>query len=204
MVSIILNCSLNFEYSYIIYLVPSGPPLNFSVLVVGTSLICSWSQPDESQANGVIVSYTLMCISGDVTVVDVTLNSTVFELVVDLFMHSTNYSCTVAASTAVGVGPTAPAVNITTEGILHNYYSCKYLISFFFVALELYDSYLQFIPLSVELDSITTVLPESDDGTSDAIFIPDGFPFGSSVQTQFYVCVYSMRPLHTHVLSLSL
>ena len=51
------------------------------------------------------------------------------------------------------------------------------------------DNYLQFIPLNVVYGSATVILPESDDGTSDAITLPDsiGFPFGSSIQTAIYV-----------------
>ena len=53
------------------------------------------------------------------------------------------------------------------------------------------DNYLQFIPLNVVYGSATVILPESDDGTSDAITLPDGigFPFGRSIQTEIYVSI---------------
>ena len=48
------------------------------------------------------------------------------------------------------------------------------------------DDNLPFIALGN--DAVT--LPETDDGTSDAISIPiPGFPFWDSIQTQVYVCV---------------
>ena len=38
-------------------------------------------------------------------------------------------------------------------------------------------------------------LAEADEGTSDAISIPIGFPFGQSIQTQFYVRVNTFGTL---------
>ena len=59
----------------------------------------------------------------------------------------------------------------------------------FSLALDTPNNYLRFIPLNAEYGSSTIVLPESDDGTSNAILLPESivFPFGSSIQTQFYV-----------------
>lgn len=81
-----------------------------------TSLICVWSPPEDSLQNGVIVSYTLTCTSNGEMVVDLTLNPTVFEMTIDLFSPSTGYACSVAASTAVGIGPYTQAITVTTEG----------------------------------------------------------------------------------------
>ena len=101
---------------------PSGPPLNFDILVDITSLTCSWDLPAEDDRNGVIVSFTLRCSSGGETVIDLILNptSTVYEITVDLYKRSATYSCTVAASTAVGMGPSTTAVSVTTDGRLTN------------------------------------------------------------------------------------
>lgn len=58
------------------------------------------------------------------------------------------------------------------------------------------DVYLPFIPTNVAYEVEEIVLDESDEGTSDAISIPIGFPFGESLQNQFYVmpsnsiCIY--------------
>ena len=50
-------------------------------------------------------------------------------------------------------------------------------------------SYLPFIPLGVEYGSSVTTLPESDEGTSDAVILPlnTSFPFSDSLQTKFFV-----------------
>lgn len=47
--------------------------------------------------------------------------------------------------------------------------------------------YLPFIPMGVTYGVDETLLPESNEGTSDAISVPTNFPFGDSNQTQFYV-----------------
>jgi len=96
---------------------PSGPPLNFIVSVDITSLTCSWDQPEERLRNGVITSYTLTCLTGDETAISITLNPTVKQITVDLFTLSMTYNCTVSASTAVGTGPSAPPISVTTEGM---------------------------------------------------------------------------------------
>ena len=44
-----------------------------------------------------------------------------------------------------------------------------------------------FIPLGATLNSNVVYLPESDDGTSDAIVPAIAFPFGSSNRTAIYV-----------------
>lgn len=97
-------------------LAPSGPPTNFTITVDGTSLTCIWDPPEEDLQNGEIVSYTLTCSSDSEMVVDITLNPTVFEISVDLFSHSTTYTCSVAASTEVGIGPYSNTVSVMTEG----------------------------------------------------------------------------------------
>lgn len=100
------------------YIVPSGPPAYFDIHVDITSLTCAWSPPDTLQ-NGVIVSYTLTCTSNGETVVDLTLNPIVFEMTIDLFTPSTTYVCSVAASTATGIGPYTTPISVTTEGSPH-------------------------------------------------------------------------------------
>ena len=50
-------------------------------------------------------------------------------------------------------------------------------------------AYLPFIPMDVSYGVDEIFLPESDDGTSDAIPIDIPFPFGNSTQSQFYVSV---------------
>ena len=99
-----------------LHIVPSGPPSNFTITVNKTSLICTWDPPEESAQNGEIVSYTLTCYSGGETVINLTLNPTVLEIDLNLFNYSTTYTCSLAASTLVGTGPTTVS-SVTTEGI---------------------------------------------------------------------------------------
>ena len=94
---------------------PSGPPQNLSVMVEDTRLGCSWDQPEVDEQNGDIVSYNLVCMSGGESVIDLTLNPTVLAVYLDLYSLSTTYSCTVAASTAAGMGPRSEAITVTTE-----------------------------------------------------------------------------------------
>ena len=44
-----------------------------------------------------------------------------------------------------------------------------------------------FIPSGVALGSVVVYLPESDDGTSEAIIPSINFPFGSSNRSSIYV-----------------
>lgn len=81
-----------------------------------TGLTCSWDPPEENVQNGEIISYSLTCSSGGQIVVDLTLKPTVFEVTVDLFSHSTTYTCSVAATNSIGTGPISD-ISATTEGI---------------------------------------------------------------------------------------
>ena len=78
--------------------------------------MCSWNQPAEDQRNGEIISYALICTTDGETVIDITLNPSATEITLDLFAPLTSYSCSVAASTAVGIGPYTTPINVTTEG----------------------------------------------------------------------------------------
>ena len=104
--------------THLSHTVPSGPPLNFTVSVDITSLTCSWDQPEEDLRNGVITSYTLTCLTVGEAAINVTLKPTVQQITMDLFTYSTTYNCTVSASTAVGAGPSAPSISVTTEGTI--------------------------------------------------------------------------------------
>lgn len=57
------------------------------------------------------------------------------------------------------------------------------------------DVYLPFLSLGTLYGSDQMFLDRDDDGSSDAISAGgnDGFPFGGSVQTQFYVCEAIVR-----------
>ena len=79
-----------------------------------TSLVASWDLPTEDDSNGVIVSFHFVCTDSGSVVIDMDLNPTVLGITVDLYKPATTYVCTVAASTAVGIGPPTDAVSVTT------------------------------------------------------------------------------------------
>lgn len=55
------------------------------------------------------------------------------------------------------------------------------------------DIYLPFIPMDTAYGVDEIFLPESDDGTSNAISIVIPFPFGQSNQNQFYVSIETKK-----------
>ena len=78
-----------------------------------TGLYFNW---DEPAGDVTIISYTVICrVSGDV-IINVTLNP-VNKVVLNEFMPSTTYLCSMYASSSGGRGPSTVAVNVTTEGI---------------------------------------------------------------------------------------
>ena len=82
-----------------------------------TSLLCSWDLPAEEDRNGVIISFNLVCTDSSTVVIDMALNPSVLFVNVDLYKPSTTYVCSVAASTAVGMGPSTDGVTVTTAGM---------------------------------------------------------------------------------------
>ena len=89
----------------IIYLAPSGPPREVSVIAQSTSsLSASWKEPAKDKQNGVIKNYTV-CISqskdGPCFQEHTTIDKT---LIIDKLKSSTKYFVRVLASTKVGSG----------------------------------------------------------------------------------------------------
>lgn len=98
---------------------PSGPPLNFSLTVTdNTVLNIYWEPPAEDMQNGDIISYTFNCTSnfGKSYSYDF---STQQNISIGVFMPSEMFTCSVSASTVVGMGPAATAT-ITVPGQYHN------------------------------------------------------------------------------------
>lgn len=95
--------------------VPSGPPQNFAMTVDGVSLVVSWDPPLAEDRNGIIISFTLSCNLFEQLVLNPISEISLHELDPD-----TEYSCRIAASTAVGLGPYTVVLSTTTEGI-HNH-----------------------------------------------------------------------------------
>ena len=100
--------------------VPSGPPPDFAIIVNMTSLMCSWSPPDETSQNGDII-YIFTCITSNKTVIDLNLKATIFQIYVDLFSSATVYTCSIAASNFAGIGPSS-TLSVITEGKITNPY----------------------------------------------------------------------------------
>lgn len=160
---------------------PTGPPLNFTIDVTGTTLEFSWEQPAEELRSGLIRYYTLICSSGVTFYLN---NVTMFS--VDDYILDTEYTCTLSASTSGGEGPITTA-SATTE-------SCRHLgkaKNTCYIYLFLFPTVVEhlFLPM-IRLGSLSNgndvVLNETDDGTSDPIGIPD-FPFGDSTQNSTFV-----------------
>lgn len=109
------NAENNHAYiPFSLCIAPTGAPLNFTVSVENTSLSFEWDPPAEDERRGVLVSYTLSCSGPNDEGFETDLN--VIEAVsLDEFLPSTNYSCTIYASTNGGGGPTA-SVSATTDG----------------------------------------------------------------------------------------
>ena len=99
------------------YTAPTGPPLNFTIDVTGTTLDLSWEQPSLEQRGGLIRYYTLTCTpdgEGEEPKTFLLNNVTVFSL--DDFRKGTQYNCTLYASTSGGSGPTTSATASTDTG----------------------------------------------------------------------------------------
>lgn len=107
--------SLLTVFFFCCYVAPTGPPLNFTIDVSGTTLDLSWAQPALEQRSGVIRYYTLTCTpeGGQPTVFSLN-NVTIFSL--DDFLVNTQYTCTLSASTSGGPGPTTSTTATTDAG----------------------------------------------------------------------------------------
>jgi hypothetical protein len=147
---------------------PSGPPQNFDVSAQVTSLAASWDLPTEDDSNGVIISFNFVCTDSGSVVIDMDLNPTVLRITVDLYKPATTYMCTVAASTAVGIGPSTDALSVTTGLSLPSIITHP------------------FLPIGVLFGSSETYLQNGDEIISDAIVPPINFPFGNSNRTSIY------------------
>lgn len=79
------------------------------------SLGLTWEPPFEENRNGIIVSYTVSIVAADDggTSLELTATGTTSIVAADLRPFTT-YTCSVAASTSVGVGPSTPSVLLTT------------------------------------------------------------------------------------------
>jgi len=84
--------------------------------ITSQSVSFSWGTLMLGEQNGVIRSYTLVvseASSGQVAVTT-TLPNSEMALTINPLMPFTNYLCTIAASTSVGMGPFSHILTITT------------------------------------------------------------------------------------------
>ena len=104
---------------FVVFLAPSGAPVNFTASLNGTVLLLTWEPPDEDERNGEIVSYFLSCFIEDDLVFEINVTD-IQEIYLGVYKHESTYSCDLYASTEVGGGPNA-TVSFDTGGK----YSCK-------------------------------------------------------------------------------
>lgn len=94
-------------------IVPTGPPNNFTGHVDSpTSAILSWTAPNLSQQNGLIVKYAI-------SITEVKTGTSYFEYSTSKSLTLTlkpwrNYTIALAAETAVGTGPFTDNLELTT------------------------------------------------------------------------------------------
>lgn len=94
-------------------LVPSGSPQNLVVVAESSrSLRLTWEPPFEENRNGLIISYTVFIVADDGTSLELMATGT--SIVATNLRPFTTYTCSVAASTSVGRGPSTPTFLFTT------------------------------------------------------------------------------------------
>lgn len=160
--------------------------MNLTVTANGVSLSLSWQPPAGDQT---IVSYTVSCLVAGVVKVHAQLKPTL-GITLNQLTPSTEYSCTVCASSSGGAGPTTESVVTSTESGLFVFKRVLHMsinLICILIDVTINDIYLTFIPMDTTYGVDEVFLAESDEGTSDAIPISINFPFGQSNQDQFYV-----------------
>ena len=169
-----------------VHTAPDGPPQNFDVMVEGVSLTFSWEEP---VGDNLIQYYVLACTVDGEEALKFYLKP-ILEITIEELMPSTDYVCTITAATSGGAGPISDAITATTGGVKSKGRDISFLCVtnlFPFTDRRSQDLYLPFFAVGVTYGVEQQVLPESDEGISESIPIDPGFPFGDSVQTNFYV-----------------
>lgn len=99
----------------LLFIAPSGPPLDFNIDVNRTALNFSWTSPAENTLNGgSITSFTLICLVDDDIVFNETLSYRVYNFTIDFYSPSTTYSCRIHVTTELGNGPYSDYITVTT------------------------------------------------------------------------------------------
>ena len=128
------------HYYIIVYIVclsaPSGPPLSINIISSEPNVFTlSWTPPDISLQNGIIISYTYYCTElGDSNEVDrMTVTST--TAVIDNMMVKayTEYICFVSAATSIGSGPNGNVTGRTAQDGM----CIKYCYNYYYIIIKL-------------------------------------------------------------------
>ena len=135
-----------------------------------------------------ILYYTVACSVAGITEFSTKLKP-VLEITLDQLMPSTDYSCSVFASSSGGDGP--PTNDIIASAESKRESVCVFVphlyTDIFPQGITINEVYLPFIPMDTLYGVDEIFLEEANDGISDAISIPIGFPFGETIQNQLYV-----------------
>jgi len=103
-------------YISLFEIVPSGFPQAFVDNIISPqSVTFSWLPPLDYEQNGFIVTYTIAVIetrSGHM--IQRTISSSLNSITISSLRPFTSYSCSIAASTSVGMGPFSTSLTILT------------------------------------------------------------------------------------------
>ena len=96
--------------------VPSSPPLNFSVeTTTPWSLLFSWEPPYPEHWNGILLGYVINVTTVDTgTTIKLYSDVDTVNLTSSIFLPYTDYRCSIATFTQVGIGPYSTDVTIQT------------------------------------------------------------------------------------------
>ena len=101
-----------------LFIVPLGPPTNFTAVLNDTVLSLNWEPPAEDEQNGDITSYFLQCSIDDEVVFQ--LNLTIIQSIeLGVYEVDSTYSCSIYASNSIGEGSSA-YVTVTTGNKIDN------------------------------------------------------------------------------------
>ena len=97
--------------------VPSGPPLNFTTSeVLSRSFILIWELPAPPERNGIITGYNISITSlNSLFEAPQLFFTTSLSINVDSLDPHTDYICTIAANTDIGIGPYSLEIIVMTE-----------------------------------------------------------------------------------------
>ena len=117
------------QHIFFILTVPNGPPLTVSARALSSqSVIITWEPPSPEEQNGHIVEYVIN-ITGLDTGERYQHLSASNNLTIGLLSPFSTYTCVIAASTSVGIGPFSTVVIVQTleDGVLSrcNFYQLE-------------------------------------------------------------------------------